>query len=53
MKMYKCDRCEKLYEHGMIAEYELHHNHMPHATKDNVDLCEQCLRDLQKWMKGE
>ena len=53
MKMYKCDRCGKTYENGMVFEYDLHRNHMPRITKDDVDLCEQCLKDLQKWMKGE
>ena len=53
MKAYKCDRCQKLFEHyqgqGTSDYYNVTRN--PNFKDDLVDLCPKCNKKLQKWMK--
>lgn len=52
MKVYKCDRCGKIQEGPLwqvINTIDQHSNRI----LEQYELCDECFRDFQTWIKGD
>ena len=48
-----CDRCGKACEYVRIHNYFMYRYRLKKPSGEDVDLCQKCLKELTKWMKGE
>lgn len=50
MKVYQCDRCEKIFEPRVLRNGEPYITHK--GSPVDVDLCPTCYEKLIKWLRG-
>ena len=51
MRAYKCDRCGQLFENKNLKGIKFHITTDLCSTGGGLDLCNDCSKELQKWMK--
>ena len=50
MNAKKCDRCGALYENNLSWKYSVLKDCYPYSDQ-KIDLCNNCMYELEKWLK--